>query len=400
MSSPRAGGPCIRGGVAPPAGFARRAAPSSCGGEPVSDAIHDGLERLPARRPTRQVTIGAVTVGGDAPIRVQSMCSTDTRDRKATLAQIRRMEEAGCEMVRVAVPDREAVAVLPELKRQMQGPLIADIHFNHRLAVAALEAGADKVRINPGNIGGPDRVREVVRAARDHGAALRIGVNSGSLEQDLLERHGHPSAAALAESAARHIAFVRELGFDNVVCSIKSTRVRTSLAAHLLLADQVDVPLHIGITEAGLPPYGTIKSAAGLGALLLHGIGDTIRVSLTADPVEEVAVAYALLKALELRVTSPEVLACPTCGRIAIDLEKVVREVEHRIQDIRAPLRIAILGCAVNGPGEAREADVGIAGGKGSGLLFRRGELLRRVPEAELVDALEQEVRKLAAERP
>jgi (E)-4-hydroxy-3-methylbut-2-enyl-diphosphate synthase len=365
----------------------------------VPDQPESGLERLPGRRPTRQVAVGSVTVGGDAPVRVQSMCSTDTRDVRATLEQIRRLEEAGCEMVRVAVPDRDAVRALGELKRAMQAPLIADIHFNHRLALAALDAGADKVRINPGNVGGADRVREVVRAARDHGAALRIGVNSGSLEKDLLDRHGYPSAAALAESAARHLAFVEDLGFTDVVCSIKSTHVPTCVAAHLILAERTDVPFHVGITEAGMPPYGTIKSAAGIGSLLMHGLGDTIRVSLTADPVQEVEVAYALLKALDLRVTSPEVVACPTCGRIDIDLEEVVREVERRIKDIRMPLRISVLGCAVNGPGEAREADIGIAGGKGSGILFRRGELVRRVPEDQLVDALEEEVRKLVAER-
>jgi len=365
----------------------------------ASGMVETGLERLPERRRTRTVTIGSITVGGDAPVRVQSMCSTDTRDVKATLEQIHRLEEAGCELIRVAVPDREAARVLPELKRNMQAPLIADIHFNYRLAIEALDAGVDKVRINPGNVGGEDKVKQIVRVAKDRGAALRVGVNSGSLEKDLLDRFGYPSPAALAASAERHLRFVRDLGFEDVVCSIKSTHVPTNLAAHLILAEQVDVPFHIGITEAGLPPYGTIKSAAGLGALLLHGIGDTIRISLTSDPVEEIEACYALLKALDLRVTSPEVVACPTCGRIDIDLEQVVRDVEARIKDIRIPIRISVLGCAVNGPGEAREADIGIAGGKGSGILFRNGELIRRVPEDRLVDALEEEVRKLAAER-
>lgn len=361
--------------------------------------IETGLERLPSRRTSRQIRVGEVTMGGDAPVRVQSMCSTDTRDIAATRAQIERLEAAGCELIRVAVPDMEAAAVLPELKRAMQTPLIADIHFNFRIALAALDAGVDKVRINPGNVGSNDRVKQIVRAAEATGAAIRIGVNSGSLEKDLLEKHGYPSAAALAESATRHLAFVRDLGFSNVVSSIKATHVPTNLAAHLLLAETTDVPFHIGVTEAGMPPYGTIKSAAGLGALLLHGIGDTIRISLTSDPVEEVEACYDLLKALDLRVTSPEVIACPTCGRIDIDLEAVVRDVEKRMKGVTLPIRISVLGCAVNGPGEAREADIGIAGAKGSGMLFRKGELIRRVPEDQLVDALEEEVRKLVAEQ-
>lgn len=354
---------------------------------------------LPPRRKTRQVTVGDVTVGGDAPVRVQSMCSTDTRDVRKTLDQIHRLEEAGCEMVRVAVPDRDAAAALPELIRNMRVPLIADIHFNHRLALEALDAGVAKVRINPGNVGGEARAKEVIRAAEAAGAAVRIGVNSGSLERDLLEKYGYPTPAALAESAARHLAFVDDLGFHNVVSSIKSTHVPTNLAAHLLLAEKTDVPFHIGITEAGMPPYAVTKSAAGLGPLLMHGLGDTIRISLTTDPVDEIKACFDLLKALDIRVTSPEVVACPTCGRIDIDLEEVVRDVESRIADIKIPIRISVLGCAVNGPGEAREADIGIAGGKGSGILFRDGELVRRVPEDQLVDALEEEVRKLAAER-
>lgn len=358
-----------------------------------------GLEILPERRASRTVHIGSLTLGGRAPIRVQSMCSTDTRDVAATLAQIHRLEAADCEMVRVAVPDRDAARVLPDLKSRMQTPLIADIHFNHRLAIEAMEAGVDKVRINPGNIGGPDRVKEVVRAAMDHGVALRVGVNSGSLEKELLDEYGYPSAAALAESARRHLDFVLDLGFENVVCSIKSTHVPTTLAAHTILARSVDVPFHIGITEAGLPPYGIIKSAAGLGSLLLQGLGDTIRVSLTGDPVEEVHTAYALLKALDIRITSPEIVSCPTCGRIDIDLAAVVKEVERRIGNLKIPIRVSVLGCAVNGPGEAREADIGIAGGKGSGILFRKGVVVRRVPEDALVDTLVEEVRRMAAER-
>jgi len=365
-------------------------------GHPPPDS---GLEILPVRRSTRTVLIGKVTVGGASPIRVQSMCSTRTQDITATVEQIHRLEAADCEMVRVAVPDHEAVQALPALKREMRTPLIADIHFNHHLAIAAIEAGADKVRINPGNIGGRNRVKEVVHAARDHGVALRVGVNSGSLEKDLLDRHGYPSAAALAESARQHLDSILSLGLENVVCSIKASHVPTTLAAHLILAGCVDVPFHIGITEAGIPPYGTIKSAAGLGSLLMQGIGDTLRISLTGDPVEEVKTGFSLLKALDIRVTSPEVVSCPTCGRTEINLEKVVREVEHRIQDIKIPLRISVLGCAVNGPGEAREADLGIAGGKESGILFKKGQMIRRVPEAEMVDALEKEIRKLAAEQ-
>ena len=351
------------------------------------------------RRKTRTVRIGTVLVGSEHPILVQSMTTTDTADAAATLAQIKTLEKAGCEMIRVTVPNRESVKSLPELKRSMGVPLIADIHFDYRMALAAIEAGVDKVRINPGNIGSEDRVRQVLRAAKSAGVAIRIGVNSGSVEKDLLAKHGYPSPAALAESAMRHLKTCDEEEFDQVVVSIKSTDVRTCLEANRQLATLCDAPLHLGITEAGRPGYGTIKSAVGIGGLLLEGIGDTIRVSLTAPPEQEIPVAFDILKATGVRVTSPELVSCPTCGRIDIDLEKLMSEVEARLEGETLPVRIAVLGCIVNGPGEAAEADIGIAGGGGMGILYRGGKVVNRVKEEEMVDALLQEIEKIKAER-
>ncbi|HKB14718.1 MAG TPA: flavodoxin-dependent (E)-4-hydroxy-3-methylbut-2-enyl-diphosphate synthase [Planctomycetota bacterium] len=350
------------------------------------------------RRKTREVRLGPLTIGGDHPIRVQSMCSTRTEDVGATTDQIRRLEDAGCEIVRVAVPTREAADALPAIKKACRVPLVADIHFNHRFALKAISAGVDKVRLNPGNVGGKDRVHEVVRAAKDAGVPIRIGVNSGSVERDLLEKHGYPTPDAMVESALRHVAMLEELDFRQIIVSIKSTDTASAVKANRLFAAKTDIPLHLGITEAGLPPYASIKSAVGLGPLLLDGLGDTIRISLSVDPVEEVKVAYDILKASGRRVTSPELIACPTCGRIEIDLEKLVKEIEAKLGGEKIPVKISVLGCAVNGPGEAREADIGVAGARGVGAIYRRGELVKKVKEADLVPALLEEIARFKAE--
>jgi (E)-4-hydroxy-3-methylbut-2-enyl-diphosphate synthase len=352
------------------------------------------------RKQTHAVRVGDLTIGAGQPIVVQSMTMTDARDIEATVREVRALEEAGCELVRVTVPDEISAAAITDIRRQVQVPFVADIHYSWRAALASIEAGADKVRINPGNIGSQKKVERIVRAAKERGTALRIGVNSGSLERDLLERFGSPTAEALAESALRHSDFVLAQGYDQFVVSIKSTDVRAAIQSNEIFSSRSDQPLHLGITEAGTPPYGTIKSAVGLGALLLQGIGDTIRVSLTADSTKEIPVAFDILKATGARVTEPELIACPTCGRIDIDLEGIVAEVQDRLreQGVKSAIKISILGCVVNGPGEAREADIGIAGGKGQGILFRHGELIRRVPEADMVDALMEEILKMEAE--
>ena len=350
------------------------------------------------RRKTREVRLGPLTIGGDHPIRVQSMCSTRTEDVAATTDQIRRLEDAGCEIVRVAVPTREAADALPAIKKACRVPLVADIHFNHRFALKAIAAGVDKVRLNPGNVGGKERVQEVVRAAKDASVPIRIGVNSGSVERDLLEKYGYPTPEAMVESALRHVAMLEELDFRAIIVSIKSTDTSSAVKANRLFASKTDIPLHLGITEAGLPPYASIKSAVGLGPLLLDGIGDTIRISLSVDPVEEVKVAFDILKASGRRVTSPELIACPTCGRIEIDLEKLVKEIEAKLGGEKIPVKISVLGCAVNGPGEAREADIGVAGARGVGAIYRRGELVKKVKEADLVPALLEEIERFKAE--
>ncbi|BBA69958.1 flavodoxin-dependent (E)-4-hydroxy-3-methylbut-2-enyl-diphosphate synthase [Geobacter sulfurreducens] len=348
---------------------------------------------------TRQIRVGNVPVGGDAPCSVQSMCNTDTRDAGATLDQISALAAAGCEIVRCAVPDMAAAEALGAIKRQSPIPVIADIHFDYKLALKVLEGGIDGLRLNPGNIGERWKVEEVVAAARERLVPIRIGVNAGSLEKELLQKYGHPTAEAMVESALGHVRILEELGYDQIKISLKASDVPKTVAAYRLLAQRVDYPLHIGITEAGTIFSGTIKSAVGLGILLADGIGDTLRVSLTGDPVDEVRVGFEILKALNLRQKGINLVSCPTCGRCQINLIGVAEEVEKRLAGIDAHLTVAVMGCVVNGPGEAREADVGIAGGRGEGLLFRNGEIVRKVPEADMADALIAEVEKIIAEK-
>jgi (E)-4-hydroxy-3-methylbut-2-enyl-diphosphate synthase len=350
-------------------------------------------------RKTRQIKLGGLLVGGDAPISVQSMCSTDTRDVTATLSQITALEQAGCEIVRCAVPDLDAARALKQIRNGCHIPLVADIHFDHRLALAAIDAGVDGLRINPGNIGERWKVSEVVRACQARQIPIRIGVNGGSLEKELLRKHGQASAAAMVESALGHIRLLEEESFEQIKISLKASDIGRTVSAYRLLAQQVDYPLHVGITEAGTVFSGTIKSAIGLGVLLSEGIGDTLRVSLTGDPVTEVRVGWEILKCLELRERGPVFISCPTCGRCRIDLIEIANEVEARLQDLPLPLKIAVMGCAVNGPGEAREADLGIAGGTDEGILFRRGELVCRVPQADLADTLVAAAWQEVAER-
>jgi (E)-4-hydroxy-3-methylbut-2-enyl-diphosphate synthase len=344
------------------------------------------------KRVTKQIKIGSVAVGGDAPCSVQSMCSVDTRDEAATLAQIGRLATAGCEIVRCAVPDMDAAVALGRIKAQSPVPVVADIHFDYKLALTVLAGGIDGLRLNPGNIGERWKVEEVVRAARERLVPIRIGVNAGSLEKELLEKHGHATAAAMVESALGHVRILEELGYDQIKISLKASDVTRTVDAYRLLAAQVNYPLHIGITEAGTIFSGTIKSAVGLGILLFEGIGDTLRVSLTGDPVDEVRVGFEILKSLGLRTKGINFISCPTCGRCQINLIKVAEEVERRLQSVDKAITVAVMGCVVNGPGEAREADFGIAGGKGEGLLFRNGEIVRKVPEDELADALVKEI--------
>ncbi len=343
--------------------------------------------------------VGQLAIGDGAPVAVQSMTKTDTRDVAATMDEIYRLQVAGCEIVRLAVPDGEAAEALKEIRRQCPLPMVADIHFDYRLALAALEAGVDKLRLNPGNIGARHKVEEVVRAARERGVPIRIGVNAGSLEKDILERAGRVPEA-LVESALRHVGILEDCGFGDIIISMKSSEVRTMVAAYELIADRVDYPLHLGVTEAGPTFQGTIKSAVGIGHLLAQGIGDTIRVSLTGDSGEEVRVGFEILYALGLREKRLEIVSCPSCGRCEIDLFTVVREAEKRLlgEDL-PPMKVAIMGCVVNGPGESREADVGLAGGGGLGLLFRNGRIVRRVAEAEMIDALVEECRRFRDER-
>ncbi len=350
------------------------------------------------RRQTRKIQVGDVAVGGDAPISVQSMCNTDTRDIAATTAQIESLAVAGCEIARCAVPDEAAAMALAVICAQSRIPVIADIHFDYRLALLSLQSGVAGLRLNPGNIGARWKVEEVVRACAERAVPIRIGVNSGSLEKVLLEKHGHPTAEAMVESALGHIRLLEELDYREIKVSLKSSDVRRTVAAYRLLAGQVDYPLHIGVTEAGTTWSGTIKSAVGLGALLYDDIGDTLRVSLTGNPVEEVRVGWEILKSLELRERGPVFISCPTCGRCQIDLIAIAEEVEKRLHDLPVKLTIAVMGCVVNGPGEAREADLGIAGGEGQGLLFRKGVVVRKIPQDELADALVAEALLLAAE--
>lgn len=341
---------------------------------------------------TRAVRIGDREIGGGRPILIQSMTNTRTEDVQATVAQILELERAGCEIVRCTVPTEEAAQAVGEIKKQIHIPLVADIHFDYKMAIAAIENGADKIRINPGNIGGADRVRAVVEAAKERDIPIRVGVNSGSLEKGLLEKYGGVTAEGIVESALDKVRMIEECDYRNLVISIKSSDVLMCVKAHELLAGRTDYPLHVGITESGTVQSGNIKSAVGLGLILHQGIGDTVRVSLTGDPVEEVRSARLILRTLGLRKGGIEVVSCPTCGRTRIDLIGLAARVERLAEDYPLDIRVAVMGCAVNGPGEAREADLGIAGGDGEGLLFKKGEIIRKVPEEELLDALREEL--------
>lgn len=347
------------------------------------------------RKQKRIVNIGGVKIGGDNPVAIQSMCNTDTRDVKATVNQIHELENAGCEIIRVAVPDMVAAKAVADIKKQIHIPLVVDIHFDYRLALECMKNGADKVRINPGNIGERDRVKQVVEMAKEREIPIRIGVNGGSLERELLQKYGGVTADALVESAMGHVAILDELNFNNVVVSIKISDVPKMLCAYRKFNEISDIPLHIGVTESGTLKGGTIKSAVGIGALLAEGIGDTMRVSLTANPVEEIYAAYDIQKVLGMRKTGAEIVSCPTCGRTQLDLISIANEVEKRAANIDKPIKIAVMGCAVNGPGEAREADIGIAGGKGEGLIFKKGEIIKKVPQDRLVDELMKEIETL-----
>jgi len=357
------------------------------------------------RHKTREVAVGDKIVGGSNPIWVQSMTTTDTFNAQATLAQIKRLEEAGCEIVRVTVPKKEDVEAVCQIRDSISIPLVADIHYDYRMALACLDArtpsgrrAVDKIRINPGNIGGNERFKEIVRKARDQGVPMRIGVNSGSLEKDLIEKYGYPCPEAMVESSLRYIEMAEKLGYHAIIVSLKASHVPTAVACYTQFAQQSDYPTHVGITEAGSRDYGTLKSAAGIGAILLKGIGDTIRVSLLGDPVPEIQACFDILRACDRRVTRPEVVACPTCGRLDIDLERIVAEVEERMKTMPNPLRISILGCLVNGFGEAKEADLGIAAGAGKGIIFKKGVPIRHVKESEMVEALLEEVARFEDE--
>ena len=344
---------------------------------------------------SRQMTIGGVTIGGGADITIQSMCNTATEDVAATVAQILRLEQAGCQIIRVAVPTMAAAAAIGRIKKAIHIPLVADIHFDYKLALRCAAEGVDKIRINPGNIGAQERVRAVAEACREHHIPIRIGVNGGSLEKPLLAKYGGVTAQALVDSAMGHVRLLNDCGFDDICLSVKCSHVPTNMAAYTLLSRETDYPLHLGVTEAGTPEMGVLKSAIGIGGLLCQGIGDTIRVSLTADPVEEVAAAKRILQAAGIRKSGPDLISCPTCGRTKYDMIPIAREVERRLQGCTKPITVAVMGCAVNGPGEARSADVGIAGGDGEGLLFRKGEVLYKVPQDKLVDALMAEIERL-----
>ncbi|WP_144938844.1 flavodoxin-dependent (E)-4-hydroxy-3-methylbut-2-enyl-diphosphate synthase [Paenibacillus sp. 32O-W] len=349
------------------------------------------------RTETVPVRVGDLTIGGNNEVIIQSMCTTKTADVKATVAEIHRLEEAGCQLVRVTVNNQEAADAIKEIKKQISIPLVADIHFDYRLALKAIENGIDKVRINPGNIGKRERVQEVVKACQARGIPIRIGVNAGSLERHLLEKYGYPTAEAMVESALFHIGILEELDFHDIIVSLKASDVPMAIEAYSKAAEVIRYPLHLGITESGTLHTGTIKSSAGIGALLSMGIGSTVRISLSADPVEEVKVARELLKTFGLISNAATLVSCPTCGRIDIDLVSIANEVEEYISKLRVPIKVSVLGCAVNGPGEAREADIGIAGARGEGLLFRYGEVVRKVPEAELVSELKKEIDHIVA---
>jgi (E)-4-hydroxy-3-methylbut-2-enyl-diphosphate synthase len=366
--------------------------------DPSQTVLYSGA--VIKRRQTKQIQLGNVKIGGNAPITVQSMTKTDTRDVRATVQQIWDLEAAGCEIVRCAVPVREAAEQLGAIKKKIRIPLVADIHFNYKLALLAIEQGVDGLRLNPGNIGARKYVEEVVKAASERKIPIRIGVNAGSLEKDLLQKYDGPTATGMVESGLRHIRILEDVGFDEIKISLKASDPLMMIEAYRMLAEQVDYPFHLGVTEAGTPTVGTIKSAVGLGTLLAEGIGDTIRVSLAADPVEEVRVGTEILKALKLRKEGLTFVACPSCGRADVDLVGLAKKVEERMLPYsNLNIHVAVMGCEVNGPGEARAADLGVAGGKGIGLIFKRGQVIRKVPEGEIVNALMEEVQKLAAEK-
>lgn len=344
------------------------------------------------REETKPVRVGDVVIGGSNQVIIQSMTMTKTADVKGTVEQIHRLEDAGCQVVRVTVNTRDAAEAIKDIKRQIHIPLVADIHFDHRLALEAIRNGIDKVRINPGNIGKRERVEEVVKACKERGIPIRIGVNAGSLERHILEKHGYPTAQGMLESAQHHVNILEDLDFDDIIISMKASDVPLAIEAYRLAAETFRYPLHLGITESGTLFSGTIKSSAGLGTLLGMGIGNTVRVSLSADPVEEIRVARELLKTFHIVSDAVTIVSCPTCGRIDIDLISIANEIEEYTQNIKAPIKVSVLGCAVNGPGEAREADIGIAGARGEGLLFRKGEVVRKIPEAELVTELKKEI--------
>jgi (E)-4-hydroxy-3-methylbut-2-enyl-diphosphate synthase len=350
------------------------------------------------RTETRAVKVGNVQIGGNDQVVIQSMCTTKTHDVKATVAEIHRLTEAGCQIVRVACPDMRAAEAIPAIKREITLPLVADIHFDYKLALKAMEGGIDKIRINPGNIGRREKVEAVVKTAQERAIPIRIGVNAGSLEKRILDKYGYPTADGMVESALYHIGILEELGFQDIIVSLKASDVRLAIEAYTKAAAAFSYPLHLGITESGTLFSGTVKSAAGLGAILSHGIGSTVRISLSADPVEEVKVARELLKSFGLAANAATLISCPTCGRIEIDLIRIANEVEEYISHIKAPIKVSVLGCAVNGPGEAKEADIGIAGARGEGLLFRHGEIVRKIPEKEMVAELKKEIDKLAEE--
>ena len=347
------------------------------------------------RRKSRKIKLGNTTLGGDSPVLVQSMLNVPSTNIDGSVAQAKALAAAGCQVIRFAIPDEAALDLIEPIKNAVDVPLVADIHFNYRLALGAARRGIDKIRINPGNIGSDDRVKAVADICREKQIPIRIGVNSGSLEKHILAKYGAPTPEAMVESAMYHAALLEKFDFNDIVISIKSSNVPTMIAAYEMAAQRCDYPLHLGVTEAGTERMGIIKSAAGIGSLLCHGIGDTIRVSLTADPVEEVFAAMDILKAIGLKNDSPYLIACPTCGRTRIDLVGLAKQVEEKLRDVHKPIKVAVMGCVVNGPGEAREADIGIAGGDGEGLLFKKGQILRKVPEDQLLTELMKEIDKL-----
>ncbi len=350
------------------------------------------------RRATRPVMVGKVQVGGGAPISIQSMTNTHTHDVQETIDQIKRLEDAGCEIIRVTVENQKSLKALGKIKSKMKVPLVADIHFAYQIALGAVDEGADKIRINPGNIGGMDRLAQVVEKCKKHKVAMRVGVNSGSLEKDLLEKYGHPTPEAIVESALRHVRFIETLGYQNMIISVKSSHVPTMIRSYRFLAEKCDYPFHVGVTEAGTKTQGITKSAAGIGAVLADGIGDTIRVSLTADPVEEVKVATHLLRSMGFKKEGVDIVACPTCGRCHVDLESMVDAVETATLNMKAPMRVAVMGCVVNGLGEGAEADIGLCSEKGHGVIFEKGVVKTRLKEEELVPHLIDEIKKRAEE--